>query len=192
MSTAGLLLAAATPASASKRFDAVHTCLTQAISEFPDASISEAHRSRELSYRACMARFGQPAAWIPIGSGQSRLDAMKRAEGNRLRLSSMKRGAVVAAWLLCGAAAEAGPSTCLRELGTTDITLIKSILQLRGVEHAAEDQRCAAYRQHVATVSKVREVFERCLAGAKRDVDLRPLEGALDDADGVMARICDR
>jgi hypothetical protein len=117
---------------------------------------------------------------------------MKRAERNRLRRSSMKRGAVVAAWLLCGAPAEAAPSTCLRELGTTDITLIRSILQLRGVEHAPEDQRCAAYRQHVATMSKVREVFERCRSGSKSDVDLRQLEGALDDANGVIARICDR
>jgi hypothetical protein len=108
----------------------------------------------------------------------------------RQRRSSIKRGAVVAAWLLCSAQAEAGPSTCLRELGTTDITLIKSILHLRGVEHAPEDRRCAAYRQHVATVSKVREVFERCLSGAKKDVDLRQLDGALDDANGVMARVC--
>ena len=116
----------------------------------------------------------------------------RRAEQNRPRRSSMKRGAVVAAWLLCGAAADAAPSTCPRELGTTDITLIKSILQLRGVEHAPEGQRCAAYRQHVATVSKVREVFERCLSGAKRDVDLRLVEGTLDDANGMIARVCAR
>jgi hypothetical protein len=187
MSTTGVL---ATPPSASKRFDTVHTCLTQEISKLADTSISEAPRSRELSYRAYMARFGRSAAWVPIGSGQRRLDAMERAKGNRLRRSSIKRGAVVAAWLLCSAQAEAGPSTCLRELGTTDITLIKSILHLRGVEHAPEDRRCAAYRQHVATVSKVREVFERCLSGAKKDVDLRQLDGALDDANGVMARVC--
>jgi hypothetical protein len=121
-----------------------------------------------------------------------RRGSTRRAERNRPRRSSMKQGALVAAWLLCGAPAEAAPSMCLRELGTTDITLIKSILQLRGVEHAPEDQRCAAYRQHVATVSKVREVFERCLSGSKRDVDLRLLEGTLDDANGVIARICVR
>jgi hypothetical protein len=117
---------------------------------------------------------------------------MKRVEQNNRRRSAIERAAVIAACLLCGLPAAASPSSCPRELGTTDITLIKSVLHLRGVQHAPEDQQCAAYRQHVATVSKVREVFERCLSGAKRDVDLRQLEGALDDANGVIARVCDR
>ena len=104
----------------------------------------------------------------------------------------MPSAAVIMACLLCSLPAEAGTSSCQRELGTTDITLIKSVLHLRGVQHAPEDQHCAAYRQHVATVSKVREVFERCLSGDKRDRDLRQLAGALDDANGVIARICDR
>ncbi|MBV8755344.1 MAG: hypothetical protein JO328_21030 [Hyphomicrobiales bacterium] len=93
--------------------------------------------------------------------------------------------------MLSSLPAAAAPS-CQRELGTTDITLIKSVLHLRGVVHAPEDQQCAVYRQHVATVSKVREVFERCLSGAKRDADLQQLEGVLDDANGVIARMCDR
>jgi hypothetical protein len=128
------------------------------------------------------------AALVALPAG--RRGSARRAERNRLRRSSMKRGAVVAAYLLCGAPAEAAPSTCLRELSTTDITLIKSILQLRGVEHAPEDRRCAAYRQHAATVSKVRDVFERCLSGSKRDVDLRLVEGTLNDANGAIARVC--
>ena len=96
-----------------------------------------------------------------------------------------------AGWLLYSLTAEAAPSACQRELGTTDITLIKSVLRLRGVERAPEDQQCAAYREHLATVTKVREVFERCLAGAKRDADLRQLVDALADANGVIARVCD-
>ena len=115
---------------------------------------------------------------------------MTRQERNRLR--RVAAYAAVAAFLLCSLSAQAAPSTCPRELGTTDIALIKSVLQLRGVERAPEDRQCAAYRQHVATVSKVREVFERCLSGVKRDADLRQLEGALDDANGVIARVCDR
>ena len=103
----------------------------------------------------------------------------------------MLQAAVALGWLLCSLSAGAAPS-CQRELGTTDITLIKSVLHLRGVEHAPEDQQCAVYRQHAATVSKVREVFERCLSGAKRDADLQQLAGALDDANGVIARVCDR
>jgi hypothetical protein len=114
---------------------------------------------------------------------------MTRQERNRLRRVAC---AAAAAFLLCSLSAQAAPSTCPRELGTTDITLIKSVLHLRGVERAPEDRRCAAYRQHVATVSKVREVFERCLSGAKRDDDLRQLEGVLDDANGVIARVCDQ
>jgi hypothetical protein len=117
---------------------------------------------------------------------------MNGAEREDRRGTGMLRAAVAFGWLLFSATAQAAPSTCLRELGTTDITLIKSVLRLRGVEHAPEDLRCAAYRQHVATVSKVRAVFERCLSGAKRDTDLQQLAGALDDANGVIARICDQ
>jgi hypothetical protein len=95
------------------------------------------------------------------------------------------------ACLLCSVPATAGAPSCQRALGTTDIILIKSVLHLRGVAQAPEDQQCAAYRQHVVTVSKVREVFDRCLSGAKRDVDLEQLEEALDDTNHVMARVCD-
>jgi hypothetical protein len=116
---------------------------------------------------------------------------MDRAEQNGWRRSAILRVALCAGWLLCSLPAEAAPSACQRELGTTDITLIKSVLRLRDVEGAPEDRQCAAYRQHVAVVSKVREVFERCLSGATRDADLPQLEGALDDANGVIARVCD-
>ncbi|HEX9215252.1 MAG TPA: hypothetical protein VF901_32455 [Bradyrhizobium sp.] len=117
---------------------------------------------------------------------------MKRAEQNSWRRSAILRVAISAGWLLCSLPAGAAPSSCQRELGTTDITLIKSVLHLRDVEHAPEDRQCAAYRQHVATVSKVRGVFERCLSGGNRDADLQQLEGALDDANGVIARVCER
>src|SRR5215471_9485795 len=118
-------------------------------------------------------------------------DLMKPPAEKRSRHFAVKWGAVVTACLLCTLPAGAGPSSCPRELGTTDITLIKSVLQLRGVAQGPEDRQCAAYRQHVATVSKVREVFDRCLSGAKRDVDLQQLEGVLDDANDVIARVCE-
>ena len=104
--------------------------------------------------------------------------------------STILRTVICAGWFLCSLPAEADTSSCQRELGTTDITLIKSVLQLRGVEQAPEDRQCAAYRQHVATVSKVRDVFDRCLAGASRDGDLLQLDGALDSAKSVIARVC--
>ena len=115
---------------------------------------------------------------------------MRREARNGLWRPAL-RAAAVGVCLLCSLPAAAAPS-CLRELGSTDITLIKSVLHLRGVEHAPEPQQCAAYRQHVATVSKVREVFERCLSGTKREGDLRQLEGVLDDANGVIARVCEQ
>jgi hypothetical protein len=120
------------------------------------------------------------------------MDAMKRAGHNSRRRSAIKRTAVAVGWLLCSLPAGAASPSCPRELGTTDITLIKSILHLRGVQHAAESEQCGAYRQHVATVSKVRDVFERCLSGATRDVELRGLAGALDDANNMIARVCER
>jgi hypothetical protein len=119
------------------------------------------------------------------------LDVTKGGGRNRRRRAAIQAAAIIAC-LLCIQPAGAGPSSCLRELGTTDITLIRSVLHLRGVEHAPEDQRCAAYRRHVATVSKVREVFERCLSGAKREGDLQQLEGVLEEANGVIARACEQ
>jgi hypothetical protein len=104
----------------------------------------------------------------------------------------MKFATVVTALLLSNFAAAAGTPTCQRELGAVDLVLIKSVLHLRGVAHAPEAQQCAAYRQHITTVTKVREVFERCLSGASRDSDLRQLDGSLDDANGVVARVCDQ
>lgn len=117
-------------------------------------------------------------------------DIMKPSAVRGPRQAAMKCAAVVIACLLCSVSAAAGASSCQRELGGTDIVLIRSVLHLRGVAQAPEDQQCAAYRRHAATVSKVREVFDRCLSGAKRDVDLRQVEGALEDANGVIARVC--
>jgi hypothetical protein len=119
-------------------------------------------------------------------------DATQRGGRTGRWRTALQRAAAVAVCLLCGLPAGAAQPSCQRELGTTDITLIKSVLHLRGLEHAPEDQQCVAYRQHVATVSKVREVFERCLSGAKRDGDLRQLEGVLDDANSVIARVCEQ
>ena len=118
--------------------------------------------------------------------------AMKVADQNSRRPSALLRIAILAGWLLGSLPAVAAASSCQRELGSTDITLIKSVLHLRRVEHAPDAQQCAAYRQHVITVGKVREVFERCLSDAKRDFDLRQLEGTIDDAAGVITRVCDR
>ena len=117
---------------------------------------------------------------------------MQPPADKRARRSAIQCVAIVAALLLGSVPAAAGTPTCQRELGSTDVVLIKSVLHLRGVAGAPEDQQCAAYRRHVTTVSKVREVFERCLSGAKRELDLRQVEGALDDANGVIARVCEQ
>lgn len=118
-------------------------------------------------------------------------DIMKLSAESGPRRCAMTCVIALAVLLLANVPAGGGAPSCQRELGSTDVTLIKSVLHLRGVAHASEDQQCAAYRRHVTTVSQVREVFERCLSGAKREVDLRQLEGALDDANGVIARVCE-
>ena len=119
-------------------------------------------------------------------------EIMKPPGDNGRRRSAIKVVSIVAALLLYSFSAGAGTPACQRELGSTDVTLIKSVLHLRGAARAPEEQQCAAYRQHVSTVSRVREVFDRCLTGEKRDADLRQLEGALDEAKGVIARVCDQ
>jgi hypothetical protein len=116
---------------------------------------------------------------------------MTRLDDNGWRCRAIRAAAAgIMACLLGSVPAAAGPSSCPRELGHTDVTLIKSFLHLRGVAQAPEDEQCAAYRQHAATVSKVREVFERCLSGARRDIDVRELDGTLDGANGAVARVC--
>jgi hypothetical protein len=105
------------------------------------------------------------------------------------------RGLALVAISICAfldvVSASAAPS-CQRELGGTDIALIKAVLSLRKVDQSREDEKCIAYRQHVETVTKVREVFVRCLSGPKRDADLRQLDDALADAGGVVALVCRR
>jgi hypothetical protein len=55
---------------------------------------------------------------------------------------------------------------------------------------SSQYQQCAAYRQHVAMVSKVRKVFEwfRHRKGHRSE----QLEGAIDDANGLIAQVCYR
>jgi len=47
---------------------------------------------------------------------------MKRAEQNSWRRSAILRVAISAGWLLCSLPAGAAPSSCQRELGTTEQT----------------------------------------------------------------------
>ncbi len=128
-----------------------------------------------------------------VGSGEASLSwtVIKPPQDNGRRRSAVKTAAVITAWLLCSLPAAAGPPSCPRELGHTDGTLIKSFLHLRGTAQAPQDQQCMAYRQHAATLGKVRGVLERCLSGAKRDVDLREIAGVLDGANDMIARMCD-
>lgn len=79
---------------------------------------------------------------------------------------------------------------CARELGTTESTLIGAALRLRSISQAAKDEACVAYRQQVATVSRVREVFARCLSGSERDDDLRQLDRFIGDANDAVAASC--
>ena len=116
----------------------------------------------------------------------------KPSAGKARRLSAVKSAAVLAAGLLWSFPAPAVSPSCPRELGHTDGTLIRSFLHLRGVVQARGEQQCAAYRQHVAVVTKVHEILDRCLSGARRDLDLRELEGALDGANSVIARVCEK
>jgi hypothetical protein len=70
------------------------------------------------------------------------------AESSR-RQSALKCAAIFTALLLGSFPAGARPPICQRELGATDLALIKSVLHLRGVAHALENQQCAAYHQQV-------------------------------------------
>jgi hypothetical protein len=117
---------------------------------------------------------------------------LKPPKGRSRRRSAIAPVAAITASLLCNSSVGAKPSSCGRALSTTDITIIKSFLHLRNVARGPEDRQCAAYREHVATVEKVREVFERCLSGKEREIDLRELGGAIDDANGMIARVCER
>jgi hypothetical protein len=99
---------------------------------------------------------------------------------------------LVAAALSCNAAthAAAAETACVRELAHTETNLVKTLVRLRGVSEANGDARCAVYQEHVAVVTKARDVFSRCKTGPDRETDVHQLDGALSDANSVIAQTC--
>jgi hypothetical protein len=97
--------------------------------------------------------------------------------------------AVIAVASLQISAARASPS-CARELGTTESTLIKAALRLRSIAQTAVSEECTAYRQQIATVGRVREVFARCLSGPHRESDLQQLDQFIGNANDRVAAAC--
>ncbi len=96
---------------------------------------------------------------------------------------------------LCAAApvsvqAAGGAPTCVRELARTENSLVKTLVRVRGSVPAESKERCALYQDHAAIVSKARDVFARCKTGAERDTEVGQLDGALSDANAVIARTC--
>jgi len=84
----------------------------------------------------------------------------------------------------------AGAPACVRELARTENSLVKTLVRVRGSGLTLGKQRCALYQDHAAIVSKARDVFSRCKTGAERDTDVGQLDGALSDANAVIAKTC--
>jgi hypothetical protein len=100
--------------------------------------------------------------------------------------------AVALAFTLPAVPAAAGPAkpTCARELAVTETSLLKTLVRMQSVGKASASEQCETYRAHAAVVTKAREVFERCSAGAERDRELGDMDGALDRAKSAIASTC--
>jgi hypothetical protein len=62
--------------------------------------------------------------------------------------------------------------------------------RLKGLARAAEDEKCAAYRQQFLLVVKARAVFASCKTGPDRDTDIGRLDGTIEDINGGIAESC--
>ena len=101
-------------------------------------------------------------------------------------------GAAIAATVSLAASlalAADGKAACARDLAATETRLMKTLVKMQTVIKVTPDQKCAEFRQHADVMSKAREVFARC-SGQEADRDVRQLQGALDNVNGVIAKSC--
>lgn len=84
----------------------------------------------------------------------------------------------------------AGTAACMRELARTETSLVKTLVHLRGATQMKDDERCSIYQDHVAVVTRAREVFARCMTGADRDTEVSQLDDALSNANALIAQAC--
>jgi hypothetical protein len=75
------------------------------------------------------------------------------------------RSAPLAAALLIAALAPAAAASCRDDLIKADQDLHRTRSALHNAATAAPAPKCAAYRQHIAALTEVRNVFARCDSG---------------------------
>jgi hypothetical protein len=79
---------------------------------------------------------------------------------------------------------------CKRELAETWAGMEAALARLKKVARAGSAERCGAYLEHAAIVTKARDVLDRCKIGREREGDLAHMDGALDDVKATISREC--
>jgi hypothetical protein len=95
--------------------------------------------------------------------------------------------------LLCSRPAAAGTvdtPACKRDLVAASAGVTQAATRLKGLARAAEEEKCAAYRQQFLLVVKARAVFASCKTGPDRDTDIGRLDGTIEDINGAIAESC--
>lgn len=88
---------------------------------------------------------------------------------------------------LAFAAATPAAAACRDDLVTVSQTVDRTRTDLAG---AAPTAKCTAYRQHVAALTQVRDVFKRCDTGANKGKNAAQVSTTLADVTKQMRASC--
>jgi hypothetical protein len=87
------------------------------------------------------------------------------------------------------AAAPAG-AACREDLVAVDQAVHRTRADLHGAATATPAVKCAAYRQHVAALTKIRDVFARCDTGANKAKNAAQVKASIADLTRQMQESC--
>ena len=90
------------------------------------------------------------------------------------------------------AATTPASAACREALVAVDQAVHRTRTDLHGAASAAPAVKCAAYRQHVAALSKIRDVFARCDTGANKAKNAAQVKASIADLTKQMQESCKR
>lgn len=104
----------------------------------------------------------------------------------------MTRTAVRLAVLLAAVFAATAPATaaCREDLVAVDQAVHRTRTALHDAASAAPAVKCAAYRRHVAAMTKIRDVFARCDTSANKAKNAAQVKASIADFTKQMQQSC--
>jgi hypothetical protein len=104
-----------------------------------------------------------------------------------MRTRSTGAAAVIAVTLALPGALSPAVAECRDDLVSVSQTVERTRAELQGAAAAA---KCAAYRQHVAALAQVRDVFARCDSGANKGKNAAQVKATIADVTKQMRASC--